>query len=394
VRTAHPTDGTIRDNLLDPELIQDPYPYFAQLREQAPVHYSEFHRSWLITRYHDVAAGLGDLRLSSDRVKPLLARLSAADRAKAGGVFELMADWMVVSDQPAHTRLRTLATLAFHPRTIQAMRPRILEIVDTSIDAFIESGETDIVAGFSFPLPATVISELIGAPAEDAHRFKEWSDDLALVAFGAGGDARGDRHARSEQSIIDMFGYFGELIDQRREAPGQDMISALLAGDEGGERLDDDEIRSMCALMLFAGHETTTTTITSAIKLLLDHRDQLARMQADPAAVGTTVEEVLRYEGASRVLLIPAAANRDPRRFRDPDVFDIRRKPNPHLAFGKGIHACIGAMLARFEMRIALQRLFERLPDMQLAGQDEPQWMPSLASRGLSSLHVELNVTN
>jgi cytochrome P450 len=416
VSTTHPADGTIRDNLLDPELVQDPYPYLAVLREQAPVHYSEFHRSWLVTRYHDVAHGLGDPRLSSDRVKPLLARLSDEDRAKAGGVFQLMVDWMVVSDQPAHTRLRKLATLAFHPSTVKAMQPRIVEIVDQSIDAFIESGETDIVAGFSFPLPATVISELIGAPSEDAYRFKEWSDDLALVAFGAGGDARGDRHARAEQSIIDMFGYFTGLLEQRRDQPGEDMISALLAGDEGGERLDDDEIRSMCALMLFAGHETTTTTITSGIKLLLEHPDQLARMRAEPDLVARTVEEVLRYEGAikvlhrwvledyevqgitiaagSRVLLIPAAANRDPRRFKDPDFFDALRKPNPHLAFGKGIHACIGAMLARLEMRIALQRLFERLPDMKLAEQDEPQWMPSLASRGLSSLHVEPNVQN
>jgi cytochrome P450 len=411
VITTNGIDKAIRDNLLEPELIQDPYPSFAVLRERAPAHYSEFHRSWLVTRYEDVAAGLSDPRLSSDRVKPLLKRLSDEDRAKVGGVFELMADWMVVADAPAHTRMRRLATLAFHPRKIQGMRERIREIVDESIDKFIASGETDIVAGFSFPLPAAVISELIGAPPEDATRFKTWSDDLALVAFGAGGTARDKRHARSEQSIIDMFSYFGDLLEQRRAEPGDDMVSALLAGDENGQRLDDDEIRSMCALMLFAGHETTTTTITSGIKLLLEHPEQMQLMRDEPDAVGRAVEETLRYEGAikvlhrwvledyvvqgttieagSRVLLIPAAANRDPRRFTDPERFDVRRKPNPHLAFGKGIHACIGAMLARIEMRIALQRLVERLPGLRIAEQSEPQWMPSLASRGLALLHVE-----
>jgi cytochrome P450 len=406
--------GSLRDDLLDPELIHDPYPFLATLRERDPVHYSAPHRSWLLTRYDDVAWGLADLRLSSDRVKPLLARMSEANLAKAGGVLGLIADWMVVSDPPAHTRLRRLATLAFHPRTLQRMEGRIREIVDVTIDAFIASGETDAVAGFSFPLPATVISELIGAPATDAERFKEWSDELALVAFSAGGEDRGERHSRAERSISEMSAYFAGLIEARRARPGQDMISALLAGNgEGdGDSLGDDEIVSMCALMLFAGHETTTTTITSAIKLLLEHPEQRALLAADPQLNGRVVEEVLRYEGAikvlhrwaltdltlhgrtipagERVLLVPAAANRDPRKFRDPDRFDITRAPNPHLGFGKGIHACIGAMLARIEMRVAIARIFERLPGLRLApGQPELRWMPSLASRGLVSLHVE-----
>jgi cytochrome P450 len=406
------TTSTLRDNLLDPDLVQDPYPYFAALRERAPVHYSEPHRSWLLTRYDDVAWGLADLRLSSDRVKPLLARLSDKNRARAGGALGLIADWMVVCDPPAHTRLRRLATLAFHPRKIQQMEDRIRDVVDRTLDAFLASGKTDAVAGFAFPLPATVISELIGAPASDADRFKEWSDELALVAFGAGGDARGERHARAERSINEMFDYFGELIAERRERPGEDMISALLAGDGHGEHLDDSEIASMCALMLFAGHETTTTTITSAIKLLLEHPDQRALLASDSKLNGRVVEEVLRYEGAikvlhrwaledvtlhgqtipagERVLLLPAAANRDPRKFTDPDRFDITRAPNPHLGFGKGIHACIGAMLARIEMRVAIARILERLPGLRLApDQPELRWMPSLASRGLVSLEIE-----
>ena len=401
-----------RDNLLDPELVQDPYPHFAALREHAPVHYSEAHRSWLVSQYADVATGLADLRLSSDRVTPLLQRMPAADRARTGGVFSLMADWMVLSDPPAHQRLRRLATLAFHPRKIQGMEARIQEIVDATLDDFIASAETDIVAGFSFPLPAMVISELIGAPAADADRFKSWSDDLALVAFGAGGAARDERHARSERSITEMFSYFNGLIAERRDAPGDDMISALLTGDSDGTRLDDDEITSMCALMLFAGHETTTTTITSGTKLLLEHPESLTALRADPKLAGRVVEEVLRYEGAikvlhrwtledieiqgtvipagERVMLLLAAANRDPRRFVNPDSFDVTRQPNPHLAFGRGIHACIGAMLARIEMRVALAAVVQRLPNLRLAHpQGEVHWMPSLASRGLVALDVD-----
>jgi cytochrome P450 len=410
-----PVDA-LPDDLLAPDLVQDPHPFFARLRSHDPVHYSPAHRGWLVTRYDDVAAALANPALSSDRVRPLLASLSDENRAKASGVMAQMAEWMVVSDPPAHTRLRRLATSAFHPRRIVAMEDRIRELVDAHLDAFIASGERDIVAGLAFPLPAMVISELIGAPSEDAERFKDWSSDLALVAFGAGGDARGERHRRAERSISEMFDYFGELIRRARRAPGEDMISSLVAGDGSGDALDDDEMTSMCALMLFAGHETTTTTITSAVKLLIEHPEQLAALRSDPELSGKATEEVLRYEGAikvlhrwvvedveirgtnihagERVLLVPAAANRDPEKFADPDRFDIRRSPNAHLGFGKGVHTCIGGMLARLEMRIAIARLVQRLPGLRFAeGAHEHRWNPSLASRGLRELLIDHDAT-
>ena len=403
-------DG-LRDDLLDPAVNHDPYPFFRVLREEDPVHYSEPHRGWLMTRYDDVANALGDPRLSSDRVRPLLAQLTPERRSAAGPVMELISEWMVVSDPPAHTRLRKLATKAFHPRRFVAMEDRIRELVDLYLDEFIAGGSDDLVAGFAFPLPASVVSELIGAPTEDAERFKVWSDDLALVAFGAGGEARDGRHARAETSLEEMFEDFGELIELERADPGgENMIADLVAG-VGGEHLSDDEMKGMCALMLFAGHETTTTTITSAIKLLIENPDQLAMLRADPTRAGKTVEEVLRVEGAikvlqrwvledmeirgrpiragQRVLLVPAAANRDPEKFRDPDRFDICRTPNPHLAFGKGIHTCIGAMLARIEMRIAVARIVERLPGLRFADTDQSfSWTPSFASRGLAELRI------
>jgi cytochrome P450 len=400
----------LRDDLLDPEVNHDPYPFLAQLREEDPVHYSEAHRSWLVTRYDDVAAAFGDPRLSSDRVRPLLAAMSDERREAAGPVFELIADWMVVTDPPVHTRMRKLATKAFHPRKVAAMEGRIRELVDHYLDDFLASGEQDVVKGFAFPLPATVIAELIGAPIEDADRFKVWSNELALVAFGAGGEARGERHGRATRGVESMFDYFGALIEQKRSTPGDDMISSLIEGDDG-DRLSEEEMKGMCALMLFAGHETTTTTITSAVKVLLENPDQLELLRADPALAGKAVEEVLRVEGAikvlhrwvledvelrgreikagDRVLLVPAAANRDPEKFPDPDRVDITRSPNPHLAFGKGVHACIGAMLARIEMRVAVARIVERLRGLRFA--DDPpvfEWTPSLASRGLAQLRI------
>jgi cytochrome P450 len=400
----------LRDDLLDPEVNHDPYPFLAPLREHDPVHYSEAHRSWLVTRYADVAAAFGDKRLSSDRVRPLLHSMSDERRASAGPVFELIADWMVVTDPPVHTRLRKLATKAFHPRKVVAMEGRIRELVDHYLDEFIARGEQDLVAGFAFPLPATVIAELIGAPIEDADRFKVWSNELALVAFGAGGESRGERHERATRGVESMFEYFGGLIEEKRTRPGDDMISSLIDG-EDGDALSEDELKGMCALMLFAGHETTTTTITSAVKVLLENPDQLALLRADPAMAGKAVEEILRVEGTikvlhrwvledlelrgreisagDRVLLVTAAANRDPEKFPDPDRVDITRSPNPHLAFGKGVHTCIGAMLARIEMRVAVARIVERLPGLRFA--DDPpvfEWTPSLASRGLAQLRI------
>jgi len=343
-------------------------------------------------------------------VRPLLNAMSPEKRATAGPVMEMIAEWMVTSDPPMHTRLRKLTTKAFHPRKFVAMEDQIRALVDGYIDDFIAGGETDLVKGIAFPLPAAVISELIGAPHEDAERFKDWSDDLALVAFGAGGERGKDRHARAQESIEEMFVYFGELIERKRAEPGDDMISSLIEG-EDGDALDETEMKGMCALMLFAGHETTTTTITSAVKVLIDNPEQLQLLRDDPAQAGKCVEEVLRYEGAikllhrwvlddleirgrqikagERVLIVNSAANRDPLKFEDPDAFRIMRHPNAHVAFGKGIHACIGAMLARIEMRVAVRRMVERLPGLRYADPDPVfRWNSSLASRGLAELRI------
>ncbi len=398
-------------DLLSPELTADPYPALAALREEDPVHWSEKHGAWLVGRYDDVVAAFMDKRLSSNRVAPLLDAMDDERRATVGPVLEMIKGWMVVTDPPEHTRLRRLAARAFSPQRVAATEGRIQRLVDELLGDFIEGGHSDLVAHFTYPLPATVIAELIGAPPEDRDRFKSWSHDLSLVAFGAGGAARPDRHERAMRGLQELLGYFEQQIDRARRHPSDDnMISGLLEGDADGNVLTDEEMKAMCALMLFAGHETTTTLISTGVVTLLQRPDQLAALQADPALATTTVEEILRYEGAIKVLIrlvtedlelrgkrieagqrvyvLPGSANRDPERFADPDTVDITRKPNPHVAFGKGVHACIGAQLARIESRVALGSIFRRLPNLRLA--DRPlEWTPSLASRALREVHVE-----
>lgn len=398
-------------DLLSPELTADPYPALGALRDEDPVHWSERHGAWLVGRYDDVVAAFMDRRLSSDRVTPILDAMDDSRRATVGPVLEMLQGWMVVTDPPEHTRLRRLAARAFSPRRVAATEGRIQHLVDELLDDFIEGGHSDLVAHFTYPLPATVIAELIGAPPEDRDRFKSWSHDLSLVAFGAGGDARPDRHERALRGLHELLAYFEQQIERARKHPSEEnMIAGLLEGDADGNVLTDDEMKAMCALMLFAGHETTTTLISTGVVMLLQNPEQLAALQLDQELAATTVEETLRYEGAIKVLirvvkedmelggkqiesgqrvyLLPGSANRDAARFAAPDTVDITRKPNPHVAFGKGVHACIGAQLARIESRIALASIFRRLPDLRLA--DKPlEWTPSLASRALREVHVE-----
>jgi cytochrome P450 len=373
------------------------------------VHWSEAHQAWLITRYDDVSAAFQNKAFSNDRVRPVLERKRrAGDDSAASGVLGLMTGWMVVNDPPVHTRLRKLAAGAFKGQRIASMSEQITAIVDAHIDRFLEgSGPQDLISEVAYPLPATVIATLLGAPPQDRDRFREWSDELALVAFGTGGVARADRHERALRGLREMDVYFRALIERRRAEPGDDMLSALIAR-EGDDLLSDDELVGMCALLLFAGHETTTNSIANATLALLRHPAQLTRLRADPGLIGTAVEELLRYDGPIKILnrwvvadtevrgrrvvagqrvhLVLASANRDPAKFAAPDALDLQRSPNPHIAFGKGIHACIGAQLARIETRIAVARIVERLPALALT--EEPVWKDALASRAMDRLVV------
>ncbi|PXY17419.1 cytochrome P450 [Prauserella muralis] len=408
------SNDTTLDDLLTPAASENPHSVFAALREHDPVHWSEPHRAWLLTRYDDVSAAFQSKALSSDRIRPLRAARAGRAAPASDRILAMMTEFMVVNDPPIHTRLRRLAAGAFKQQRISAMGERVEQLVDSLLDDFIVGGHRDLIGHFAYVLPATVIAAMLGAPISDRERFRHWSDELALVAFGAGGETRAERHERALAGLQDMFGYFRELVDYRRREPGEDMLSAMMVGDERGDALTEDELVAMCALLLFAGNETTTNSIANGVVTLLEHPDEFAKLKADPRLIATAVEELLRFDGPIKVLnrwvvadfelrgrtiragdrvhLILAAANRDPCQFVEPDRLDLERTPNPHIAFGKGIHACIGAQLARLETRIALQRLVTRLPRLRLTG--EPlRWNESLASRSLAELPVAHDAT-
>lgn len=387
---------------------RDPYTVYDALRARGPVVLSSVHRAWLVTSHAAVADAYTRPELSSDRIGPMIDAGHVGLGEDSLSVLSLMRDWMVVSDPPSHTRLRRVAAAAFKRQRIGLMADRIGDRVDELLDAFVASGEADLIEHVAHPLPASLIAELLGAPAADRDKFRHWSDDLALVAFGAGGEAQEERHARALAGLESMFTYFRGLLEQARSASDDSMLSVLATPQPDGERLTDDEILSMCALLLFAGHETTINSISNGILALLRHPDQLQQLKTDPSLMAGAVEEMLRYDGPVKVVvrwvnrdlelggqtlrtgdrayLVNSAANRDPSVFASPASFDIRRSPNPHLAFGRGVHACIGAQLARLEMRVAIERTLERLPGLRLDG--EPQWQPSLASRAMRELRV------
>lgn len=404
---------TIDDiDLLSPEGTEDPYTPLGRLRDSDPVWFSGRHQAWVITSYDEVDAALKDGRLSSARVGPVLERMRQREGAGSSAVeiLEIIHSWMVVQDPPEHTRLRKLAAGAFKGQRISALEDRISEMTSGYIDDFIRSGGTDLKQEVAYPLPATIIGMLLGAPVEDRDTFKEWSDELALVAFGAGGEARGDRHERALRSVQEMFDYLGRLLAEIRETPRDDMLSHLAEPVEDGDSLTDQEVLSMGALLLFAGHETTTNSTTNGVLALLQHPEQLALLRKDPALVNTAVEELLRYDGpikvlqrhvietherggktlseGDRVFVALASANRDPAVFEAPDELDVTRYPNKHVAFGRGIHACIGAQLARLEMRVQLAHIVERLDDLALAPQAQLRHIPSIAARALVDLPV------
>jgi cytochrome P450 len=402
-------------NLLSPELTEDPFAYYAELRASDPVHWASASKAWLLTCYDDVVAAFGDPRLSSDRIRPLLDVLPAPRRAEYGPMLEIISRWMVVTDPPVHTRLNRLASRAFRQQRVSAMSGWIGELVEELLDDFVASGGDDFLAGLAYPLPAAVIARMMGVPQQDRGMFQHWSDELALVAFGAGGQDRAGRYARALAGVRELQEYLAGLIERRRREPGEDMISLLLGSaaeagaDEDGDHLDDAELMALCSLILFAGHETTTNLLCNAIVALDRHRAELARLRADPSLVNRAVEEVLRFEGpikilirwvvqdherdgrqvkaGDRVFLVLQSANRDKGTFADPDRFDIGRPAKPlHVGFGRGLHACLGAQLARIEARAALPKILGRLGDIRVSG--EVTWRPNIASRAVTGLRI------
>lgn len=396
-------------DLLRPEAVADPFPAFAALREADPVHWSERHRAWLLTRHDDCAAAHTDRRLSSDRMTPMLHRLEERQAsAQLIAMVSVLAAWMTFKDGDDHRRLRRLVSRAFTPRVVALMREQIAAIADDLIGELPEQGEVELVSSFAYPLPAIVIAEMLGVPSADRDRFKSWSADISSLVFGAVDDP--DRHDRAESGMTELVEYFDGLI-ARSGGGGEDetLLDHLVrVRSDDGDALSRNELLAMCTLLLFGGHETTTNLLSSGILALLRHPDQRRRLLDDPALAEPAVEELMRFDGPSRlsvrvaaeplhlrgraiesgdrVFLMLAAANRDPERFHDPNALDIARKPNQQIGFGLGPHYCLGAPLARLEGQIAIPRLLERLPTLRLDEDAELRWRPTLLSRSLVAL--------
>lgn len=394
-------------DLLSAEAIRDPYAFFGQLREHDPVHWNAAHKSWVVTRYEDVAAGFLDRRLSSDRVEAIYStKLSAEERVRRAPTYEVLSDWMVFKDPPAHTRLRNLVKAAFTPRAVQALAPRITEIVDHVLD-LPDDGTVDVVGDIAYPIPAMVIAEMLGVPPEDRELFRAWSNDITMLIFEGARDE--DDRRIAQDGLTALADYLRGLVDDHRRSPREDLMSALLASAVDDESLTEDEIVHTCVLLLFGGHETTTNLLANGYLALRRHPEQARILLSDPTVAESAVEELNRYDGPAklvvrraaedvevrgkvisagqRVLLIQASANRDPRRFADPDVVDLQREDNRNVAFGFGIHYCLGAPLARLEAQIALPRILRRLAEREVAD-DDLTYQPLLLTRGLTRLPV------
>lgn len=377
---------------------RDPYPAYAALRRRAPLVHEPVADLWLVLDHEGVRRTLGDHESFSSVVAPPGAAT---------------AEWMVFTDPPRHEALRALISRAFTPRAIAGLEGQIRALSQELLRPALARGELDLVADYALPLPLRVIAALLGVPADDHADFRRWSDaSMALGYALAGGEAAARAHADFAAVTLEMRDYVERQIATRRAAPRDDLLTRLVAAEVAGERLTSSEILGFFQLLLSAGHETTTNLISNAALCFCEHPDQLARLRAAPALLPAAIEEVLRFRSPVQAMFrvtrrdvelhgrtIPAgkwvlpmigAANRDPQRFDDPDRFDPVRDPNPHLAFGQGIHFCIGASLSRLEARVALGELLAGTRSFSLV--DDAPWEPRRAIHVLGPSRLPLRL--
>ena len=399
-------------NIAAPEFKADPFPFYRQLREREPVHrvnLPDGQHAWLVTRYDDVVRVLTDERFAKDvfRVRSK-EQMAAAPwlQKRLTPLLMPLARHMLNRDPPDHTRLRALVQQAFSPRLVEGMRGRVQTLAEELLERVKRQGRMDLIADYALPIPSTVIAEMLGIPVRDQHKFHRWS--AAMLAAGASRFGL----LLAMPSALRFMRYIRQLIKIRRADLRDDLISALITAKEASERLNDDEMLSMILLLIVAGHETTVNLIANGMLALLQHPDQLERLRSDPALIKPAVEELLRFtapvETATErfaredlelagvkiahgdlVLAAIASANRDESQFINPDSLDITREPNRHLAFGQGIHFCLGASLARLEGQTAINTLLAGTRDLQLAVDPTAlRWRSGLVLRGLKALPV------
>jgi cytochrome P450 len=393
----------------DPEVLADPFPLYRRMRDEDPTHWSPLLKAWVLTRYEDVKRVCLDANMSSDRLRPFFATLPSGEAGRISELIRYLTLWMVFRDPPEHTRLRRLAAKVFNVRSIHVLRPGIEALTSWLLERIGEGEEFDFIAEFAGPLPALVIMDMLGVPREELALLKRLSDEMALF-IGSTRDSP-EKYARAEAATRDMAALFRGLIAARRKRPAHDLLTELMAVEEDGDRLSDDELVATCVILLFAGHETTTHHIANSLAALLRFPGELRRLRDDPTLAAAAVEELLRYDGpigalvrivreehslhgkallpGQRVFLLMNAANRDPRAYEDPDSLDLRREGPAHLTFGFGAHICLGFPLARLEGQIALPAVLARWRSIE-AATGRPEWLDSMVLRGMKAMPLRV----
>ncbi|UOR12578.1 cytochrome P450 family protein [Halobacillus amylolyticus] len=401
-------NGTHETNvkLFTSEFNQNPYPNFSKLRQEDPIHQTLMpngHYSWIITRYEDAVAVLKDSRF----IKDYTYLLGEEEQEEAHANSSIFVRNMLFSDPPDHKRLRGLVQKAFTPKMIEGLRGRVEEITNELLDRVQEKGQMNLIDDFAFPLPIIVICEMLGVPSQDRDKFRTWSNTLVEASNNP------ENAEQIQTHMTEFVMYLKQLCAERRQNPKDDMISKLIQSEEEGDSLSEQELYGVISLLIIAGHETTVNLITNGVFALLENPGQKEQLKNDPNLIESALEEFLRYNGpvefstdrwasntvelrgktiakGDHVIVALDSANRDPEQFEDPDVFDITRGKSKHLAFGKGIHFCLGAPLARLEAEVAVTTLLRRMPELRLNTDPEAlEWRPGILMRGLIELPVQ-----
>ena len=404
----------IQFNPFLPEFRTNPYPIYHRLRSENPIHRSSFGDDWVLTRYQDVKTILRDRRVSSHDRPNLIAQKSKYLQNQGknlNALAEASNKFLFYTNPPSHTRLRRLVSQAFSPTAIERMRPQIQKIVDSYLEKVRDRGKIDIIADLAEPLPVQVIARLLGIPANDARdQLHQWAQTLSRILDSL---VSLEEYEAINQAIEEFQDYLRNLIARREKDPQDDLISYLIAARDENDKLSQDEVSSTCIVLFMTGEETTINSIGNGMLALLHHPEQMDKLKKEPEIIQKAVEETLRYdspvqmtsrlvcetleiggqtiEKGKKILLCLGAANRDPDRFPDPDRFDILRQQNHHLAFGDGIHRCLGAALAHLQAEIAITALVQQLPNLELAS-DKLAWRRNIVLRGLKTLPVTFSV--
>lgn len=406
LRVVSPPFG--RFNPFLPSHFADPYLQYRGLREHAPVYRHPVFGAWVLSRHEDITEVLKNGRFSVDRAAYAENDFMNPFVDLEPGLKNVIVSTLLMKDPPDHTRLRGLVNKAFTPRMVERLRPRVQEIVDGLLDELQAGGEVEFMRDFAVPLPIVVIAELLGVPPADREAFKQWSSVLAALL-----DPISSEHGLEELNPVfrEMKAYFDALFEERRKHPQNDLVSALVAAEEEGDKLSSDECLATCALILGAGHETTTNLLGNSVVALLRNPLERKRLADDPNLIETAVDEFLRYDSpvqatdrvaledleiagtpvkkGSFILLLLGSGNRDPAQFERAEELDLGRQDNRHLAFSQGVHFCLGAQLARVEAQVAIASLLQRFPDFR-GPVDPPGWRRSLVLRGPETLPLTL----